>query len=166
ARRRHPQRVSRYRQPRPARTTDDDRWRRRVAGSAGAERRARTTDERVRRSVNVMERLIGDLLDVNSFEDGQLRVVAERLDLRPLMHGAIDAFQSVAQAKGVSLEADLPAEPLMAKHDPHRLFQVLSNLIHNAIKFTPAGGHIRVRAERAGRFYQVSVSDTGVGIPD
>jgi len=122
--------------------------------------------DRVRRSVNVMERLIGDLLDVNSFEDGQLRVVAERLDLRPLIHGAIDAFQSVAQAEGVSLEADLPAEPLMAKHDPHRLFQVLSNLIHNAIKFTPAGGHIRVRAERAGRFYQVSVSDTGVGIPD
>lgn len=122
--------------------------------------------DRVRRSVDIMERLIGDLLDFNSFEDGQLRVVAERLDLRPLIHGVIDASQSVAQAKGVSLEAHLPAKPLMTKYDPHRLFQVLSNLIHNAIKFTAGGGDIRVRVARAGRFYQVSVSDTGVGIPD
>ena len=122
--------------------------------------------DRVRRSVDIMERLIGDLLDFNSFEDGQLRVVAERLDLRPLIHGVIDASQSVAQAKGVSLEAHLPAKPLMTKYDPHRLFQVLSNLIHNAIKFTAGGGDIRVRVARASRFYQVSVSDTGVGIPD
>jgi signal transduction histidine kinase len=128
--------------------------------------RMRAWADRVRRSVNIMERLIGDLLDVNSFEDGQLRVVAERLDLRPLIHGVIDASQSVAQAKRVSLEAHLPADPLMTKYDPHRLFQVLSNLIHNAIKFTAGGGDIRVRVARAGRFYQVSVSDTGVGIPD
>ncbi len=121
--------------------------------------------DRVRRSVSVMERLISDLLDVNSFEDGRLRVVAERLDIRALIRGAVDASHGVALAKGLSLEADLPAEPIMTKHDPHRMFQVLSNLIHNAIKFTPEGGSIRVRAARAGRFCVVSVSDTGVGIP-
>ena len=122
--------------------------------------------ERVRRSVSVMERLIGDLLDVNSFEDGQLRVVAERLDIRTLIHAVIDGSHGVALEKGLSLEADLPADPIMVKHDPHRMFQVLSNLVHNAIKFTPEGGSIRVRAARAGRFCQVSVSDTGIGIPD
>jgi signal transduction histidine kinase len=121
--------------------------------------------DRVRRSVSVMERLIGDLLDFNSFEDGRLRVVTECLDIRALIRGAIDASHGVASAKGLSLEADLPADPVMTKHDPHRMFQVLSNLIHNAIKFTPAGGSIRVRAARAGRFCLVSVSDTGVGIP-
>jgi signal transduction histidine kinase len=122
--------------------------------------------DRVRRSVSIMERLIGDLLDVNSFEDGQLRVVAERLDIRTQIHAVIDGAHGVAMEKGLSLEADLPADPIITKHDPHRMFQVLSNLVHNAIKFTPEGGSIRIRAARAGRFCQISVSDTGVGIPD
>jgi signal transduction histidine kinase len=127
--------------------------------------RLRGWADRVRRSVNVMERLISDLLDFNSFEDGQLKVAAERLDIRSLVHGAIDAFHGVAQPKGISLDADLPADPVMTKHDPHRMQQVLSNLIYNAIKFTPAGGSIRVRVARAGAFCLVSVSDTGIGIP-
>jgi signal transduction histidine kinase len=127
--------------------------------------RLRGWADRVRRSVNVMERLISDLLDFSSFEDGQLRVAAERLDIRSLVHGAIEAFHGVAQPKGISLDADLPADPVMTKHDPHRMQQVLSNLIHNAIKFTPAGGSIRVRVARAGAFCLVSVSDTGIGIP-
>jgi len=122
--------------------------------------------ERVRRSVNVMERLISDLLDFSSFEDGQLRVAAERLDIRTLIHSAIDAFHGVALAKGLSLEADLPADPIITKHDPHRMLQVVSNLLHNAIKFTAEGGSVRIRVARAGTFCRISVSDTGVGIPD
>ncbi len=128
--------------------------------------RMRAWAARVRRSVNVMERLIGDLLDFSSFEDGQLRVAAERLDIRSLVRGAIDAFQGIATAKNLSLEADLPEDPLVTQYDPHRMLQVLSNLIQNAIKFTPEGGSIRIRAVRAGAFSQVSVCDTGVGIPE
>jgi signal transduction histidine kinase len=128
--------------------------------------RMRGWAERVRRSVDVMERLIGDLLDFSSFEDGQLRVSAERLDIRPLIHRAIDAFHGVALAKRLSLEADLPADPIITRHDPHRMFQVLSNLLHNAIKFTAEGGSVRIRVARAGPFCQVSVADTGVGIRD
>lgn len=128
--------------------------------------RMREWAERVRRSVNVMERLIGDLLDFSSFEDGQLRVAAERLDIRTLIHSAIDAFHGVALAKGLSLEADLPADPIITKHDPHRMLQVVSNLLHNAIKFTAEGGSVRIRVASAGSFCRISVSDTGVGIPD
>ena len=128
--------------------------------------RMRGWAERVRRSVSVMERLISDLLDFNSFEDGQMRVAAERLDIRSVIHEAIDAFHAVALAKGLSLEADLPADPIVTKCDPHRMLQVLSNLIHNAIKFTAEGGSIRIRAARSGAFCLVSVADTGVGIPD
>jgi len=128
--------------------------------------RIRRWADRVRRSVSVMERLIRDLLDFNSFEDGQLRVAAEALDIRPLIHGAIDAFHATALTKGVSLEADLPDDPVVAKHDPHRMLQVLSNLLHNAIKFTREGGSIRIRAARAGSSAVISVADTGVGIPD
>jgi signal transduction histidine kinase len=128
--------------------------------------RMRGWAERMRRSVSVMERLISDLLDFNSFEDGQMRVAAERLDIRSVIHEAIDAFHAVALAKGLSLEADLPADPIVTKYDPHRMLQVLSNLIHNAIKFTNEGGSIRIRAARSGGFCLVSVADTGVGIPD
>jgi signal transduction histidine kinase len=127
--------------------------------------RMRGWAERVRRSVNVMERLISDLLDFNSFEDGQMQVAAERLDIRSVIRDAIDAFDGVASANGLSLAADLPADPIMTKYDPHRMLQVLSNLIQNAIKFTPEGGAIRVSAARSDTFCQVSVSDTGVGIP-
>jgi signal transduction histidine kinase len=128
--------------------------------------RIRAWADRVRRSVDVMERLINDLLDFNCFEDGQLQVAAERLDIRSLIHAAMDAFHGVALAKGLSLEADLPAYSVVTKHDPHRMLQVLSNLLQNAIKFTAEGGAIRIRVARAGTFCQVSVSDTGVGIPD
>jgi signal transduction histidine kinase len=121
---------------------------------------------RVNRSVSVMERLIGDLLDFNSFEDGQLRVAAECIDIRPLIQSAIDAFHGAAVTKGVSLEADVPGDPVVAKHDPHRMLQVVSNLLHNAIKFTPEGGSIRASVAREGSSAVVTVTDTGVGIPD
>jgi signal transduction histidine kinase len=128
-------------------------------------RRIRTWADRVRWSVTVMERLIRDLLDFGSFEDGQLRVAAERLDIRPLLQRAADAFQAAAAAKQLTLAAELPDEPVVAKYDPDRMFQVLSNLLHNAIKFTPGGGSIRLRAARTTAACHVSVSDTGIGIP-
>src|SRR4029078_273104 len=104
-------------------------------------------------------RLISDLLDFNSFEDGQMRVAAECLDIRPVIRDAIDAFHDAALAAGLSLDADLPADPLMTKHDPHRMLQVLSNLVHNAIKFTPEGGAIRSRAARGGAVGRGAGSD-------
>jgi signal transduction histidine kinase len=113
-----------------------------------------------------MERLVRDLLDFGTLEDGRLRVAAEREDVRGLITHAVDAFNAVAAASFVSLSGDLPPDPVIASCDPHRILQVLSNLIHNAIKFTPKGGSIRVRAARKGAGCIVSVSDTGIGIPD
>jgi signal transduction histidine kinase len=119
----------------------------------------------IRRSAAVMERLILDLLDFGSFEDGELRLVAKRHDTADVVRSAMDALQPLAAAKSISLVAHLPPKPLMAHYDPHRLQQVLSNLIHNAIKFTPEGGAIRIRTSRTGRKCRVAVSDTGIGIP-
>ena len=120
----------------------------------------------IRRSVAMMERLIRDLLDVGSFEDGRLRVSAQRLDVRDLIRATIDTFQPVAAAKQLSLDADLPAQPVLAHADENRIMQVLSNLVHNAIKFTPAGGVIRLRAAPTDEGCIVSVADTGIGIPE
>jgi signal transduction histidine kinase len=121
---------------------------------------------RIRRSAAAMERLILDLLEFGSLEDGQLRVVAERLDVAPAVRTAIDALQSLADAKSLSIVAELPPEPVMAHYDTNRLQQVLSNLIHNAIKFTPEGGTIRIRISRIGSACHVSIADTGTGIPE
>jgi signal transduction histidine kinase len=136
------------------------------AGTDDAGQRIRALADRVQRSVGVMDRLIRDLLDFGSFEDGQLRVAAECLDIRMLLEGAVDAFHAVAAAKGISLAADLPADPVIAKYDPHRMLQVMSNLIHNAIKFTPKGGSIQLRVARTPTACRVSVTDTGIGIPE
>jgi len=135
------------------------------ASSAGEGARLRSWAALIKRSVSVMDRLIHDLLDVGSFEDGQLRVVAAEHDIRGLVAGVVEAFESVAAAKQVSLAADVADAPIVCSYDHHRIFQVLSNLIHNAIKFTPAGGSVRVRVSLEERECVVSVADTGIGIP-
>jgi signal transduction histidine kinase len=130
-----------------------------------AGRQMRGWADNIKRSVNMMQRLIGDLLDFGSFEDGRLRVAAERHDIRKTLRNAVDAFHSVAEGGSIALELHLPAEPMPASFDEHRILQVLSNLIHNAIKFTPKGGSICVTAARSGDGCIVSVADTGIGIP-
>jgi signal transduction histidine kinase len=120
----------------------------------------------IRRSVDVMERLINDLLEFGSLEDGRLRVNAESRDIRDVIHRAIEAFQPVAAEKSLTLTAEAGPNPVMVKYDHHRLFQVLSNVIRNSIKFTPGGGSICIRVLRAGDECQVSISDTGIGIPE
>jgi signal transduction histidine kinase len=70
----------------------------------------------------------------------------------------------MAERKGVSLTAHLPAEAIIVPHDPPRLGQVLGNLIGNAIKFTPSGGHVEVSVEATQDGARFTVTDDGVGI--
>jgi len=128
-------------------------------------RQIREWAEQISRSAAVMERLIRDLLDCGSFEGGRLRVRAERHDLTVLIRSVIEAFEMAATAKNLTLEADFPAAAIIAKYDRERLLRVLSNLLRNAIAFTPPGGSIRIRVSRAGTDLVVSVADTGVGVP-
>lgn len=131
----------------------------------GAGQQIRATTERLRRSVAMMERLIHDLLDFASFEDGALQVRAELQDVTTLVYRSAEEFQPLAAAQSLSLKVDVAEGPLLAKFDMDRMLQVLSNLLQNAIKFTPAGGSITVRAARLGAACIVAVSDTGIGIP-
>jgi signal transduction histidine kinase len=125
----------------------------------------RATTERLRRSVATMERLIHDLLDFASFEDGALQVRAELQDVATLVTRSAEEFQPLAAAQSLSLKVDVAGGPLLAKFDMDRMLQVVSNLLQNAIKFTPAGGSITVRVARRGAACIVAVSDTGIGIP-
>jgi signal transduction histidine kinase len=122
--------------------------------------------DRIQRSVAIMERLIRDLLDFASFEDGRLQVAARPQDVRSLVHQTLDIFQPLAAAKSLSLEADLPEGPVVAAYDHNRMLQVVSNVLQNAIKFTPEGGSVRVRVVPAGGECVIAVTDTGIGIPE
>jgi signal transduction histidine kinase len=121
--------------------------------------------ERIHRYVARMHRLIGDLVDVVSIDAGKLAVVPVRGDIAMLIAEAADSFHVSAEAKGLSLQIDVPQRPLMAAFDYERMLQVLANLITNAIKFTPPGGTVHLAAHPRGESVDVAVRDTGVGIP-
>lgn len=122
--------------------------------------------KRIQRYVARMNGLIGDLVDVASIDAGKLAIRPLPADTAPLLTEAVDAFAHSASEKGISLEVEAAERILMAELDHERVLQVLANLITNAIKFTPRGGRIVVRGERAGDALRLSVSDTGTGIPE
>ena len=121
------------------------------------------------RQVHHMVRLIDDLLDVSRITSGKIVLHRVPASVTELVQNAIEAQRSAIHAAGVDLTVDMPERASVIDVDPIRFVQVLSNVLHNAAKFTPSGGKIRCTVEilPAGDVPQVSitVSDTGVGIP-
>jgi signal transduction histidine kinase len=124
-----------------------------------------TYAQRIQRAGARMNRLIGDLVDVASIEAGVLAVTREVGDPAQVVTEAVDTFQGQAAASGVSLVADIESAPSLASFDSARILQVLTNILSNAIKFTPQGGRIVVRVERIADELHFAISDTGAGIP-
>ena len=120
----------------------------------------------IRRSVHRADRLIQDLLDVARVEAGTLVVEPAPQPAAPLVHEAVELHRSLADEKRIRLEAELPESLPSIAVDHDRILQVFSNLIDNAIKFTPEGGRITVRAEPGIDEVVFSVEDTGSGIPE
>jgi PAS domain S-box-containing protein len=118
------------------------------------------------RSVRLQAKLIEDLLDVSRIVAGKLRVEKRRVDFAIVAGAAIDAALPAARAKHVTLSAAI-APSLFMQADPQRLQQVVSNLLTNALKFTPEHGTIDVRVERVDGRAETVIQDTGIGIaPD
>ena len=130
----------------------------------GLEPREREQLRMIHRAAGQMNRLIQDLLEVSAMEAGNVSVDPRPEPAEPLVHEACGLLGHVAEAKGirVSCELDDGLPPIRADRD--RVHQVFGNLIGNALKFTPEGGTIRVRAEPDGGMVRFSVSDTGAGI--
>ena len=120
---------------------------------------------RIQRSAARMNRLISDLVDVAGIDAGKLSVNRTADDAVTLIGEALDTLHAGAAEKGISLETGELARCLPALFDHGRLLQVLVNLITNSIKFTPAGGSIRVSCRRSGDALEFCVADTGEGIP-
>jgi PAS domain S-box-containing protein len=118
----------------------------------------------IRESAEWANRLIQDLLDVASIERGQLSLQLREQDPAQMVLQALHMFEVEAQEHGIALTASVPTNLPLVKADNGRVIQVLSNLLRNAIKFTPQGGGITVSAEARDSKLILSVRDTGTGI--
>jgi PAS domain S-box-containing protein len=116
----------------------------------------------IARQAGNMARLIDDLLDVGRMTSGKLELRRERVELAAVVEQALET--SRPHLRGHEFTVALPSQAVALDADPVRLAQVLSNLLNNACKFTPAGGRIRLAAERAGERVVLKVSDSGIGI--
>lgn len=111
-------------------------------------------------------RMIEDLLDRTRIQTGKLELAPAELDLGECVADVMEQLRPLAQAKRQQLEAVYPAVPLLVWADRDRLFQIVINLVQNAVKFTPEGGRVTVAVGRDGqRQAGMSVRDTGPGIP-
>jgi CheY-like chemotaxis protein len=120
--------------------------------------------EVIERNTRLQVRLIEDLLDVSRIVAGTLRLETRPLMAAPVVAATLAAMEPVAQAKGIVLETALDENAGPVRGDPARLQQIVSNLVSNAIKFTPTGGRVDVRLARRESGVELSVRDTGRGI--
>ena len=116
------------------------------------------------RQLHQLVRLTDDLLDVSRITTDRLELRCDHIDLRAVLHSAIETTQPLLEAAGHVLTVDLPPEPLWVDADFTRVAQAFANLLNNAVKYTDRGGRISVAAERHGDAIVASVSDTGIGI--
>jgi two-component system, chemotaxis family, CheB/CheR fusion protein len=111
-----------------------------------------------------MARLLDDLLEVSRVSQDKIDLRRRVFDLGPVVRDAADASRTLMQERGLELGLDVQPEPLMVDGDPARLQQVVANLLNNAAKYTPRGGHVALEARRDGDRVVIVVRDDGAGI--
>jgi signal transduction histidine kinase len=118
----------------------------------------------IRKGLGQMRRLIEDLLDFASLESGHLSLLRKEHEVTSIVGEAVEAFQLTANAKNIRLEDRVMGGPCRVYCDRDRILQVLANVMGNAMKFTPAGGTVTVRARVGGDDVEFSIADSGCGI--
>jgi len=120
----------------------------------------------IRRNAKHMQVLVSDLQDVSRIESGRLRLQMKPTLLADALESARQATQAQIKARSQQLTIEVPEDLPLVHADPARLEQILINLLSNAYKYTPAGGHIHVQAWLEGAHVHCAVSDTGIGISE
>jgi PAS domain S-box-containing protein len=121
--------------------------------------------EIITRQMYQLTRLVDDLLEVSRIDAGRVRLQKEVVSLESVLSMAIESCQPALDVAGHRLETALPHEPVHVEGDSIRLAQVFANVLGNAIKYTPNGGHIQIRLTQQGEEAVVSIIDSGIGIP-
>lgn len=120
--------------------------------------------ETIERNTRSQVQLINDLLDVSRILSGKMRLDVHKIKIAEVMQAAIDTVRPSAATKNIQIEVAIASPSDLVLGDAERLQQVVWNLLANAVKFTPEGGHIRVQLERSGSHFEITVSDSGKGI--
>ncbi len=133
--------------------------------AAADSEQATRAKEIIRRQTQHLTRLVDDLLDMTRISVGKIDLQRTRLDLRELVHRTTDDLQSLFAQAGVALRVEQAASgPVWIDVDPTRMAQVLGNLLHNAVKFTPPGGSVVVTVGARSGGAELRVRDTGAGM--
>jgi signal transduction histidine kinase len=126
----------------------------------------------VRNNATRLRKFVTDILDLSKIDAASVEMEKERFDLGVLFQEVVDLFQAKAREKNIRLGAELPSS-VSVFADMDKVRQILTNLLGNALKFTPPGGKVTLSAEPAvrregagGRFTRITVADNGPGIPE
>ncbi|HEX6943807.1 MAG TPA: ATP-binding protein [Gemmatimonadaceae bacterium] len=116
------------------------------------------------RQVSHMVRLVDDLMELSRITRGKIELRMEPVELTPILAAAVEASRPLIESRKQQLSVDVPDEPVVVNADAVRLAQVISNLLNNAVKYTPESGAISLAMRREGERAVISVKDSGIGI--
>lgn len=135
------------------------------AGKSLLSEEVKIQSNRILKTTDRLKILISDLLDKNKSENGLSNITKNNIDCMKLLQEVLDSMRPLIQEKEINLRTILPSETNM-HIDRNKMFQVFSNLINNAIKFTPVGGTIQISMEEHDQEFIFSVDDSGPGLKD
>jgi PAS domain S-box-containing protein len=120
--------------------------------------------EAIDRNVHAQTQIVNDLLDMSRIISGQALLEVRPMNLQEVIQAALDSVRPSAESKGIRIQTLLDSGLGPVRGDPHRLQQVLWNLLANAIKFTPKSGRVTLALERVDSHAEITVDDNGIGI--
>lgn len=109
--------------------------------------------------------LVNDVIDLAKIEAGKMELKLDEISIEKIIDNCVNIFQERVNQKGISLRKNIHGKLRKIKADPLRLKQVINNLLANAIRFTPPGGQIEINALQENHHLQITIWDTGVGVP-
>jgi signal transduction histidine kinase len=124
----------------------------------------REAAQRMTRAAARMERLLADLLDVARIQSGALRITKRQYAVAPLVTEILKTYGPLFTDRGLTFMVDAPATAIVASFDYDRIVQVLSNLLGNAMKFTPRGGTVTLEVQQRAEHIEFNLRDNGPGI--
>jgi two-component system sensor histidine kinase BaeS len=124
-----------------------------------------STFQQIYREADRLQRLVYDLQELSQVEAGAFELDRRVMPVSTLVEATVARLGHQFEDKGVALQSDVPADLPPVRADEDRIGQVLLNLVGNALQYTPTGGQVRITAHRQGAEIQISVIDTGIGIP-
>ncbi|HEY9655342.1 MAG TPA: PAS domain S-box protein [Crinalium sp.] len=119
----------------------------------------------IERNARLQAELIEDLLDISRIMQGKISLDAVPVALAPIIQAAIETVRLAAEAKAIQVQIALAPDVKPVSGDPNRLQQIVWNLLSNAVKFTPSHGRVAIRLEQLESQAQITIADTGKGIP-